>query len=542
MTVRDMDRGEGMTGGTVPMRPGAAGTDENSVEPTIREAAADTYEVLRFRRQFLMAVAPISPPPGWHCARVGRFWLYSHPELHVSHIEEHGRAIALIGDAYDAAHPEKENDDVLADVLAQSGDHRTFLVWTRRYTGTWAFMLASEHGSILVHDARALREVYYCQTGNGIVCGSQPHLIAQYSSPEIPRSVDSELVEFFSREMWDSRWVGDGTVFEGVKHLLPNHYLNLDNRRPCRHWPDRYVERLRLEDAVPRLCVYLQGVMRAIVRRRPCMMAITAGTDSRTLLAASKDLTSHIYCFVNDNGLGSDNPDITIPRRMCERLGLPFHVHDVPADVDPDFRMRYLANTFLASERLLPSIYNVFYRQHQEKLLILGVSEIGRTFYGWEPRDADSYRMSYKLGYPNSRYALQQCEQARSELQDAARRYGVGVLALLYWEQRLGNWGGTRNSESALAIEKVDPYNSHFVYELFQGVDPKYRSYRHNPCALFREMIRMMWPELLNWPVNPAASPRDRLMGALDRIWLFELGKELKYQLTRARYRRRLRL
>ena len=531
-----------MTDDTASVRAGVAVTGGRRAELAFREAPADAHEVLSFRRQFLLAGAPITPPPGWRCAGVGRFWLYSHPDLHVSHIEGQGRAVALIGDAYDAAQPEAENQDILVDALAQSGDHRTFLAWTRRYTGTWAFLLASERGSILVHDARALREVYYPQTENRIVCGAQPHLVAQYASPETPRSVDPELVEFFSRELWDSRWIGDGTVFEGVKHLLPNHYLDIDHRRPCRHWPDRHVDRLRLEDAVPRLCTHLQGVMRAIVRRQPCMMAITAGTDSRALLAASKGLTDHIYCFINDNGLGSDDPDITIPRQMCERFGLPFHVHDVPADVDPGFRAQYLANTFLATERLLPSIYNVFYRQHQEKLLILGVSEIGRTFYGREPRDADSYRMSYKLGYRNSRYALKQCEQARGELQDAARRYGVGVLALLYWEQRLGNWGGTRNSESAIAIDKVDPYNSHFVYELLQRVDPKYRSYRHNPCVLFREIIRTMWPELLDWPVNPAASSRDRLMGALERMWLFEPGKELKYQLTRARYRRRLRL
>ena len=531
-----------MTGDLAQIRPGAGGTSGQPVEPTPREASEGTHEVLRFRRQFLVAAAPITPPAGWHCARVGRFWLYSHPDLHVGHVEERGRAIALIGDVYDAAEPDKGNLDILADALARSGDDRTFLAWTKRYTGTWAFLLVSERGSLLVHDARALREVYYTQTENRIVCGSQPHLVAQYASPPIERSVDPEVVEYFSRELWDSRWVGDGTVFEGVRHLLPNHYLDVENRRPYRHWPDRRVERLRLEDAVPQLCAHLQGVMKATVRRQPCMMAITAGTDSRTLLAASKGLTDQIYCFVNDNGLGSDNPDIAIPRQMCERFGVPFHVHDVPADVDPDFRMQYLANTLLASDRLLPSIYNVFYRQHQDRLLILGVGEIGRTFYGWEPRDADSYRFSYKLGYPNSRYALQQCKQVRGELQETARRYGVGVLALLYWEQRLGNWGGTRNSESALAIDKVDPYNSHFVYELFQSVDAKYRSYRHNPCVLFREMIRTMWPELLDWPVNPAASPRDRLMGALERMWLFELGKELKYQLTRARFRRRLRL
>ena len=132
---------------------------------------------------------------------------------------------------------------------------------------------------------------------------------------------------------------------------------------------------------------------------------------------------------------------------------------------------------------------------------------------------------------------MRQCEDMRAELLAAAEKSGVDVLALLYWEQRLGNWGATRNSESALAIEKVDPFNTHLLYELFQGVDERFRSYRDNPCTLFLEVIRALWPDLLDWPVNPAATVRDRLVAALEKARLFELAKELKYQASYLRHR-----
>ena len=51
-------------------------------------------------------------------------------------------------------------------------------------------------------------------------------------------------------------------------------------------------------------------------------------------------------------------------------------------------------NTFLASEHYLPPIYHVFHKRHSEKRCILGVGEIGRSFYGEEPMGLNGYRMA----------------------------------------------------------------------------------------------------------------------------------------------------
>ena len=88
--------------------------------------------------------------------------------------------------------------------------------------------------------------------------------------------------------MQDSRWIGDETYFDGIKHLLPNHYLDINKREAFRYWPNGAINRLDLDEAVSRSCLFLQGIMKAIVHRHPAMMAVTGGTDSRTLLAASQ--------------------------------------------------------------------------------------------------------------------------------------------------------------------------------------------------------------------------------------------------------------
>ena len=60
--------------------------------------------------------------------------------------------------------------------------------------------------------------------------------------------------------------------------------------------------------------------------------------------------------------------------------------------------------------------------------------------------------------------------------------------------------GATKNSECLIAIEKIDPFNSHYLYETLLGVDEKYRSAERALCPLFKKIIENMWPELLEEP------------------------------------------
>jgi hypothetical protein len=274
--------------------------------------------------------------------------------------------------------------------------------------------------------------------------------------------------------------------------------------------------------------------MQAIVHRHSVMLAVTSGMDSRTLLAASKDIKDKIYYFINNQGMGHSHPDISVPKKIFESIGLPFHVHDVPEGVDEEFRNIFLNNTFFATERILPTIYNVYFKNHSEKVNILGIGEIGRTRYGKVPKNLTSYRMAYKLGYKNSDYAIKQSEKILVELLPVGRKYKLNVLTLLYWEHTMGNWGTTGNSESDIAIEELDPYDSHFLYEIFLGVDEK--STKYSDPVIFREMIRYMWPELSDWPISPPYKMRDKVVGYIKKLGLGGLSKELKYRKHYIRY------
>ena len=491
-------------------------------------------ENLRFRRQFLLTRTAINAPADWKCLTIDEYYLYAHPDLEVTRSADPKKSIVLIGNIYDFAEPEKGNADILKDILASANSIEGFVSRIKRYAGRYALLYKDDKDAFILPDALALREVYYCTKNNQIVCGSQPNLIAKFSNPEAKPSSDTDLLDFYRNYLKASEWIGDETYYEDVKHLLPNHYLDINKREARRYWPNEPIKRLDLDEAVSRSCTILQGNLRAMAHRHSVMMAVTSGMDSRTLLAASRGSKEKIYYFINNQGMSHSHPDISVPRKIFESIGSPFHVHDVAMDVDDEFRRIFLSNAFFATERILPTIYNVYFKHLSEKINILGLGELCRTYYGKVPRNLNSYYLAYKLNYKDCRYVIRQCEQMLIEMLPVAKKFRINMLTLLYWEQRAGNWGAVGNSESDIAMEEVDPYGCHLLCEVLLGVDENYR--RCNNSVLFREMILNMWPELLEWPINPPHSIKEKVAWFLSKVNIYKLFKELKYQVNYVRY------
>jgi len=468
--------------------------------------------------------------PSWKHLQASCYHIHAHPDLEVTRIENGKKCLILFGSIFDPYSPRRSNDDILRAILFSVDCFQSVFPKMKRYAGSYAIFYLDEERSAIWSDARGSEEIFYCTQENRIVCGSQANLIARFADPQIKPSSDPLLIDFYDNYLWDSRWVGDETYFDGIKHLLPNHYLDLGSLTAYRYWPDEPIKQVSLEEAVIKSCNYLQGVMKSITHRHKTIMAVTAGIDSRILVAASKPFLRDIFCFINDRRLGDSHPDVRIPNEMFDKIGQEFHVHKVPENVDPNFRKFFFTNTFLADERLLPSIYNVFYKIHSDKVLILGITEIGRNFYGLEPKGLDSYRIASKLTYEKCPYVIKECEKYLNKMLPVARKYRLNPMDIIYWEQRLGNCGGVRNSESKIAIQKVDPCNSHYLNEVFLGVDPKHRM-PHDPI-FFKEIARKMWPDLLNWPINPPFTMRERIVDILIKLGVFDNLKEIKYQVN----------
>jgi hypothetical protein len=496
-------------------------------------------ERLLFRRQFLLTKTPVDQLESWNCLRVGGYYLHAHPDLDVTRVDDLRKSIVLLGSIFDPTQPEKENAEIINDIVSDISNLEDLFIRIKPYVGRYALLYKDDKNAIILQDAISLREVYYCTNENRVICGSQPNLVAQYAYPATPARGDAEFLAYYAKNSingkWNPycKWVGDETYYEGIKHLMPNHFLDINKRQVLRYWPRESLGRLSLDEAVERSCSFLQGSMKAITHRHPIMMAVTAGWDSRTLLAASRGIRDKIYFFINNEGLGYCHRDIAIPKKIFESIGVPFHIHEIPQEVDDEFRRIFLGNTFFASERILPTIYNVYFKDYKGKVNILGMGELGRQRLGKEPKHWNSYRVLYLFEHiKEDQYATRQADKMLTELIPVREKYGIKVSTLVFWEHYAGNWGAVGNSESDIAMEELNPYVSHLLYETFLSVDDKYSNYK-NPI-LFKEMINNMWPELLDWPVNPMKyTLRGRLIKGIPGVETYHnLKKAIKYQIN----------
>ena len=500
-----------------------------------------TGERLSYRRQFLLSREIIPALSDWNISSLrADLHLHAHPDLEV-HLKERKEAkLALLGYIFDPEDHKKSNDAILSDIIAASNTFGAFLETIKRYTGQYVIIFLNDEISNVIHDPLGLREVYFCTSSNRVICGSQPNLLNEYSDPPLGITTDPAIRHFHDHELPQIRsgrfWIGDETYFRDIKHLLPNHYLDARSLRPQRYWPRERLAGVDLDESVRRCSSFLQGALRAAAHRQDLMMAVTSGTDSRTLLAASKDISPGIYYFINKHqGLEAGHPDISVPSSIFKRIGLPFHIHSLEGDIDPKFRETFLKNTFLSADLNLSAIYHVYYKEHSHRMNVLGVGEIGRTFFGPEPRQIDGFYLARSLKFKHSRYAVDQCQQWLDATLPAARQHGVNTMTLLLWEQLLGNWGVVGNSESDIAIEEFDPFNSHYLYENLLGVDKKYAKYGES--TIFRELIRSMWPELLEFPINPPCKKADYVRLFLLKAGILSPLKKIAYRVDRLRFK-----
>jgi hypothetical protein len=494
---------------------------------------------LYFRRQFLLANTLIDQLQSWQHLKVGDIHLFAHPDIEVTAEDTPSALILLIGFIFDPAHPTKTNEDIISDVISRVDKFEDLIAAVKSYAGRYALIYRDETNFAIFHDPLGLREIYYCSQSNKVICGSQPNLLDTFSEPRLGTTKDQSILHFYEHEMKLVRsgrlWVGDETYYSNVKHLMPNHYLDIRSLMSKRYWPNRWLERIDLNTAVKQSCDYLKGVLKAVTSRYSVMMAVTSGIDSRSLLAASREVHDKIYYFINKHKhLNDKSIDISIPRSIFARHNIPFHVHEVDDNVDVEFRNVFLNNVFMSKELLLPAIYNVYYKNHQDKVNLLGVGEIGREYYGDAPCDLDGYYLAHCLKYRRSRYATAQCEKWLNETKEIAAACNVDIMRLLLWEGLLGNWGVVGNSESDIAIEEFDPYDSHYIYEIMLSVDP-------TQGDLFEGMFREMWPELLEFPFNPpepTETVSDWIKHWLNRLGLFQYLKRGRYRFDRFRFHR----
>ena len=473
-------------------------------------------EQLLYRRQYVLGPEPWQPTRFWQQQTLTDGLVLSfHQELNVEQVTDGKCSIVLLGYLLDPFNPGLNDREILTNLVRG----RTFSALLKGLNvcgGRWIVLWIDGMDIRLVHDPLGTREVYYARCSQRSWCASQPHILAKLLG--LPHRCDKAMTEFMESEIFrdsEKTWAGSRTSYEGIDHLLPNHYLDVTDGTVWRYWPRTPRQSVARKRIVPQACRIIQGMIEAASRRFDLALAVSAGWDSRVLLAASRAVSDRIAYFIQQFGdMTDEHRDIQTPRRLMKNLNRPFAVLPVGHTVDPTFERPFEASLAMYHSEEKKRLHYNFFTQMSGKVFVNGMiacrsSFLSQGIAGQRPMVQEF--ISKSVANPVSARTSKRYVDVEAWLTDELRNWyqdvvriveitGYDAIDLLYWEQRQGNWGAMYCSGNDIAGEILLPYNCRLLQELVLSVDEKYRREPH--YTLFRNMAGEMWLATLREPVN----------------------------------------
>ena len=469
--------------------------------------AAEMLDNLQFRRQFLLGPTPFAPTPHWSCRPLRHgLVLSAHPELQVTAESIQDTTVVFLGFAVDPLNPARTEPDIVRSLAKDASDLRKLISLTKPLAGRWAIIYQNQEGTCLFTDPCGNRTAFYYSDGHHLWCGSQPEIIK--ANCKLSWNTDGKLLEFLMNPALgrrESRWVGAQTLYRDCLHLMPNHYLDFGRLEQVRFYPSDPIPASGLSAAVDSGKVILEGIFAGFARRHDILMPLTAGWDSRVLLAASRSVSSRIRYFVDRMGaLPEDHPDVRVPSLLSSRLGVDFQVRNSSYDLPGWFSSLLSAN--VTGAKMLPKTRMIWadFVSGEDRLHIDGqAGEIPRERVEFRTRpDANSVSTADIARFyhmEESAFAAQEIDAWRQGLPRLDDR--LNLLVLFDWEQRYGNWVAQHFEESGIAFDEFSPYNCRLWIETMLAAPRPVRALPDFP--LYRSLIQSMWPEALSVAINP---------------------------------------
>ncbi len=461
----------------------------------------------------------------WQHERFAGYHIYAHRELEVTRVEHEHTKLLLVGYMVDPMHPERSNRGILDDMATDVQSIDAVAPYLNVIAGRFV-LLVSVSGDIYVfHDPCGLRSVYYARYEGKTYIGSQPSifcLVMPVREGSRNLAYQNSPYKRHHREYW----IPSGcSLYENIHHLTPNHYLNLQTVKPVRYWPNERLERRELSDAVEESSEWLRRLIQGAHARFSLALPLTAGRDSRLLLGACRDIASDVFFYTLQYGsLRRSSSDIKIAQRVIRRLGHEHHLVDCQGGAEAWFSHLYrenVANTHEYWERIAYGMLKEF--PPQRVCLKGNCSEICCCYYyksGKHPSVASVDQLvSFVSGWETLDFVHDSLSDWLAEATAVAGDTGVNLLDLFYWEHRMGSWQAQSQLEWDIVQEVYTPFNHRRLLEAMLGVPTRYRCWPH--YALYEEMTRALWPEVLAEPINPPDST-----AALCRSLLAHLGLE----------------
>lgn len=465
-----------------------------------------------FRNQFLLSDQE-NIELDWQKWEIGKMNLFCHPDLKLTKCVHGGDELFLLGSMYDWVNPDYSNQQIIRELL-ESVNLEAFFSNLGKYCGQYVLIYRFKERLIILNDACSQSEVYYTTDFSNIA--TQPKLLA--TIVELVPHSDKEAKIFYESNAFKKKclFVGNSTHTENIKHLLPNHYVDVSSKKVGRFFPTISKQELPLEKVADQAIAMLKGYIRAISNRHEISLGVTAGVDSRTLFLSS--LSERCKYFVlKFPHMNEEHHDITISKRLTTLLEKDFEVIEQENHKDEVLKQKFLESVDF------PLFWNTSKEHNSNRVIINGnVSEVARNYFGYYKK-VNSTDLAFLNGYKGETFPIRKYKEWLKVNKPLFESFGYNYLDMFYWEEKMGNWLAKAITESnTMGRNVISPFNSRDLLVLLLSTNRKYRdSHFSKLYDLIFEKLSEGRKELRSIPVNPTR--KQLIIKTMKKFRLYNL-------------------
>lgn len=358
----------------------------------------------------------------------------------------------------------------------------------------------------VINDATGLRSVFYVDDNKeNLYIGSHPELVAKQVGAS-RNNYDRFLKKYSGYSL-----PGNVTTFNKIKQLIPNHYLDSDERRQVRFFPRNNGHiNYNIEDIIKDLALNLKGQIDFISEKAKLLCSISAGIDSRVTFSATRDSSEKIKYFTyygkEINKKDVFDIDCYVANELAKNFGIDHKLINLSC-LDSDEDIVNVAGQIKHASHIIhnPLLSAKYYKEFGENNFLhlrSNVLEIGRVYY----KRAYSLPKMINEEVATNLYSLKAKEDQEvinlfKEFLNLAKYdlvEGYDCYDLFYWEYRMGVWHSLVTLESDLAFDTYIPFNNRIFLTKLLSIPQSLRI----EDDVFLRICEENWPAVTFFGVN----------------------------------------
>lgn len=361
--------------------------------------------------------------------------------------------------------------------------------------GKYILFVCIKDQYFIMGDATGSLPIFYSFNGKELLCSSLSFQMAEH----LHLNPDETLVNIRQSGDDSATMPYDYTIWKEIKRLLPNHYLDCNQRKPIRFVNHTSCKKsISAEEVVEVTMPYMKRLAQYYQEKYSVACALTSGRDSRAVLAilgCEKDLP--VYTMKHAEFTNS-TPDVSLPLKIADKVCLNYsQITDVSlTEKDVSY-----ANTYLGKDnykmRTLMLAHTI--NHHYGNNAVINGDIIGQVGKCSLHRDIPerfaipSYFLCKLHNYSKeAKFALGEWLE---EIKDVGEH--VNKFDLFSIENRLGVWAANENEiYNLLGQYYLNIFNSRSIIYEWTRVS---RRERKN-SSIHLAIIRALNPVLLEIP------------------------------------------